>query len=998
MKVRMLPHLDDLKTGESGIHSVVRAYFKHAKQFGINFVDKKDDNFDIFAVHAGMANRYPKDAKTVVHLHGIYWSGDYAALSWEWEANESVIESTRRADLITVPSNWVAETIQRDLRVNPVVLNHGIDWQEWQHDYDNGNYVLAYAKNRVMDVCNPNFISELANKFPDKLFICTFAPKDAPGNVRITGLLPHEKMKEVIQKASVVISPVKETWGILQLESLASGTPVLGYAYGGNLDLIQHGVNGYLAQPGNVDDLANGLIYCLQNRNVLGKNANQLAKEFTWEKACEKLAEVYKSVLLPQPEGISVIIPSYMYSDKVGRAIQSVLNQTKKVKEIIVVDDGSPDDGATERVVSAFAEVKYRRQNNAGVAAARNTGISLSSGKYILCIDADDAIDTQFVEACLDGFEKDPLLGIAYTGLLAVEPNGKESVSPWPPQFNADEMIYYGGINHIPTCSMFKKEMWTRLGGYRSRYCVNGAGSEDAEFFLRGILHGYNARKVTDAPLFIYSYLSGRVSGNKQYKEIDWRGLHPSAKDHLHPFPCVATPIKRSHPVRAYDEPQVSVIIPVGPGHKNQVFNALDSLEAQTFRKWEAILIDDTGDNEPWSFDGVPDALRAYPYVKLIKTAGKMGAGFARNRGVEIARANLITFLDADDNLLVPEALEKMVIGWNETGNAIYTDYVSKAFVSKEEAARLQESKRLLDYNEQTGLAMHSSHAVDYDYERAVIQPANPLYIWNLITTLIPKKWHEEIGGFDEKLPSWEDWEYWLRIARSGKCFSRLAEPLVAYRFYTGERRETGIRMPQELSSYISEKLEGVEIMACKSCGGQKRVTVSVPINTSSKSETLTDNDMVLITYENPNRGMHKVVGTQTKIVYGYRQGGGAERFYVHKSDMTARPDWFRPYEQLIVRQEVPLPSQPVAIGNLDFLKTRPASESSGPGQISFKPADLQSLPGVTDKIAEELHKLGIKTWDDVVEFGEEGLVKIEGIGQKRASNIYVSARKFLGI
>lgn len=1015
IKVRIVPHVDDMKSGESGIHEVVRKWFLHLPKHGIDLVGKNEDEFDILNIHAGMGTRYPMGVPIVSSIHGLYWTQDYSALSWEWAANESVIESLRVAKEITVPSSWVAESVQRDMRVNPTIVPHGIDWEEWQHDLPNDGYILAYAKNRVMDVCNPAFITDLAKRFPDKLFVCTFAPKDAPGNVRITGLISHDKMKQVIQRAAVVISPVKETFGLLNLEAMASGTPVLGYNYGGNRDLIKHGVSGYLAQVGNTDDLADGLLYCLEHRDILGKNANMLAKEYTWDIACERLAEVYERVMQPNNHKISVIIPSYNYSNKVDGAIRSVLNQTLLPCEIIVVDDGSDDDEATNMVVSAMSSqshlvpIIYHRQNNAGVAVARNAGIAMAKGEYIVCLDADDRIEPEFLRACFETMESDTTIGITYTGLLAIEPDGKQTVSAWPPQYNFDDMVYEGGINQIPTCCMFRRTMWERLGGYRSRYCPHGAGSEDAEFWLRAGLYGFKGKKVTDAPLFVYAYKSGRVSGNKEYREVSWRELHPSTRDKLHPFPCVAKPmgLRPSHPVRQYDEPIVSVIIPVGPGHKQHVFNALDSLEAQTLRKWEVILVDDTGDNEDWNFDGVPNALEAYPYVHLLNTGGRKGSGYARNRGAEKARASLILFLDADDNLLVPHALESMVSAWNENGMAVYTDYMSKAVISQEEAERLAGNKRLIDYNPKDGLAMHLSYAGDYDCERAVKQPANPLFIWNLITTLIPKQWHDEIGGFDEKMPSWEDWEYWLRMARAGKCFIRIPEPMVAYRFYTGGRRETGIQMPQELLSYITRKLEGVDIMPCRTCGGKKSVVVPVPVNRANvtgispaESKMMNDNDMVLVTYNNPNRGQHKVVGATTGIRYGYRVGGGVERFYVHKNDIASHPDWFSPYNPapVIIDQPKSEPPPPPEVieppKELDFIETKPASSIVETMKPIDKPDDLQAIPGITVSIAKALNEKGIKTYAEVVELGEAGLLHISGVGEKRAYAIYNRAKK----
>jgi glycosyltransferase involved in cell wall biosynthesis len=1016
IRVRMVPHLNEIQHGESGINTCIKAWFKYLGKYDIELVERKVDSFDILAVHAGMASRFSNDVKLVAHSHGIYFTEDYAALAWEWAANESVIESLRRADAITVPSNWVNDVIKREMRVNANVIPHGVEWDEWQHDLPNDGYILAYTKNRVMDVCNPAFISELARRFPDKLFICTFAPKDAPSNVRITGLIPHEKMKRVIQRAAVSISPVRETFGIQTLESLASGTPVLGYNYGGNKDLIKHGVDGYLAQPLNIDDLSEGLKYCLQYRDSLSKNAKELSKKFTWDIACEKLANVYESVMRPTDNNVSVVIPSYNYAHLLSKAIDSVLVQTNMVSEIIVVDDGSTDNTKeiVEKYFYSIVPVIYHHQNNSGVAVARNAGISLAQSKYIVCLDADDQIAPEFIRACIEAMNADPMLGMAYTGLLTVNPDGSSSVSEWPPEYNFDNMVYYGGINQIPTCCMFRKEMWKRLGGYRSRYAPNGAGSEDAEFWLRAGLYGYYGKKVTDAPLFIYSYKSGRVSGDKNYREVDWRELHPSTKDKLHPFMCVAKPMNNrpSHPVRQYDEPIVSVIIPVGPGHKQHVFNALDSLESQTLRKWEVILVDDTGEEGEWDFDGVPNILTAYPYVRLIKTEGKKGAGFARNRGAEIARAALIIFLDADDNFLVPEALEKMVTVWNETGMAVYTDYVSKAFISVEEANKLQNSKRLLNYNKEDGLAMHLSYAGDYDCEKAIRQPENPLYIWNLITTLIPKTWHDEIK-FDEDMPSWEDWEYWLRMARSGKCFVRIEEPMIAYRFYTGGRRETGIQMPQELLNYISKKLEGVEIMPCHSCGGRKiTIPLAQKVTVPQTDNKIMDSDMILVVYENPNRGMHKVVGASTGINYGYREGGGVEKFYVHKDDIKSYPDFFIPFilPQVVIEQpKVVPPPPPVSLEEPisttvemptetlptpDFIETLPASAEIGSGEVAFRPLDLQSVPGVTEKIADDLRRKNIRTWEDIIELGLEGLKTVEGVGDKRAEAILAYAKK----
>jgi glycosyltransferase involved in cell wall biosynthesis len=95
---------------------------------------------------------------------------------------------------------------------------------------------------------------------------------------------------------------------------------------------------------------------------------------------------------------VSVIIPTYNYDRFLGEAIHSVLAQTFQDFELVVVDDGSTDN--TKQVVSNFADerIKYIYQQNQGVSAARNTGISACCGDYVALLDADDVWVPQKLE------------------------------------------------------------------------------------------------------------------------------------------------------------------------------------------------------------------------------------------------------------------------------------------------------------------------------------------------------------------------------------------------------------------------------------------------------------------------------------------------------------------------------------------------------------------------------------------------------------------------
>ncbi len=293
IKVRMVPHVDEFGKEENGVRRVVEAYFRHLPKFGIELVERDTtrDDFDILAVHAGT---YSGPAE-VAHLHGLYWSADYEAQAWEWRTNAQVIQSIRHAKEITVPSSWVAETFQRDMRIDPHVIGHGIDWDAWQGIRECRHHIL-WNKIRTRDVCDPEPVKELALRFPDETFVSTFKLWDID-NIQDTGVIPFPEMREYVMSAGVYLSTTKETFCIGNLEAMASGVPVLGFANGGNLIMVEHGVNGYLATPGDYDDLAEGLAYCLKYRKQLGDNGREMARKWTWEAACEAVAGVYRKAL-----------------------------------------------------------------------------------------------------------------------------------------------------------------------------------------------------------------------------------------------------------------------------------------------------------------------------------------------------------------------------------------------------------------------------------------------------------------------------------------------------------------------------------------------------------------------------------------------------------------------------------------------------------------------------------------------------------------------------
>jgi glycosyltransferase involved in cell wall biosynthesis len=122
---------------------------------------------------------------------------------------------------------------------------------------------------------------------------------------------------------------------------------------------------------------------------------------------------------------VSVVIPSYNYERFVGEAIESALGQTHAAVEVIVVDDGSTD--GSRAVISTFAaRIKTVFQDNLGLPSARNSGIRMAGGEYLLFLDADDWLLPGAVADLLGGFALFPEAGIVFGDAELTDEKGRE--------------------------------------------------------------------------------------------------------------------------------------------------------------------------------------------------------------------------------------------------------------------------------------------------------------------------------------------------------------------------------------------------------------------------------------------------------------------------------------------------------------------------------------------------------------------------------------------
>ena len=181
---------------------------------------------------------------------------------------------------------------------------------------------------------------------------------------------------------------------------------------------------------------------------------------------------------------VSAIIPNYNYARFVGEAVESALRQTYQPLEIIVVDDGSPDNSL--EILRGFGDkVIVIAQENSGVSAARNNGVRSSSGELLAFLDADDVWYPRKIEKQVERFEQDSKLGLVHVGVREVDASGNELVTRLDglegdvssELLRFDRTVILGGGSGL----MVPKNVFDEIGGFDLRLST----SADWDFFYQ---------------------------------------------------------------------------------------------------------------------------------------------------------------------------------------------------------------------------------------------------------------------------------------------------------------------------------------------------------------------------------------------------------------------------------------------------------------------------------------------------------------------------------
>ena len=203
---------------------------------------------------------------------------------------------------------------------------------------------------------------------------------------------------------------------------------------------------------------------------------------------------------------VSVIIPCYKQAHFLPEAVASVVAQTYPDFEIVIVNDGSPDNtrDVAHGLMAKYPDCDIRlvQQPNGGLSRARNAGIQQSRGRYFLPLDADDRIAPSYLAKAVDVMKAKPDVGFVYSH---IQHFGERHNVHRLPEFDPETMIYTDNVASV--CSLVRRIAWEQVGGYNPEM---RDGYEDWDFWIGCIENMWKGYRIAE-PLFFYRKTTGSM-------------------------------------------------------------------------------------------------------------------------------------------------------------------------------------------------------------------------------------------------------------------------------------------------------------------------------------------------------------------------------------------------------------------------------------------------------------------------------------------------------
>jgi GT2 family glycosyltransferase len=259
---------------------------------------------------------------------------------------------------------------------------------------------------------------------------------------------PACRADRLLQHDVVAVTPTFAVWPEAALKAMSLGLPVLATPVGGLPELVEPGVGGWVAESTGARALGRELTWLVEDREEVrrmrasGAGRRRLAALADPEEILARYGALERELRqrrartaghrAPAPSPlVSGVVTYYRDSAHVEEAVHSLLNQTHAEIEVTIVNDGSfePED----EVVSDLASdprVRVVTQLNGGETSARNLGACMARGEYVVMLDADNALEPEFVARALAVFADEPELAYVSCWLRFVGPDGSPVSEP----------------------------------------------------------------------------------------------------------------------------------------------------------------------------------------------------------------------------------------------------------------------------------------------------------------------------------------------------------------------------------------------------------------------------------------------------------------------------------------------------------------------------------------------------------------------------------------
>jgi glycosyltransferase involved in cell wall biosynthesis len=439
---------------------------------------------------------------------------------------------------------------------------------------------------------------------------------------------------------------------------------------------------------------------------------------------------------------VSVVIPCFKQAHFLRECVESVIAQSFRDWECIVVNDGSPDNTSevVKSLMGAYPDKSIRliEQENRGVSEARNEGIRAARAPYILPLDADDTIVPDMLLETSKVLDERPEVPMVFTDRVHFGlRTGAVSLLPY-------SLKNIMGQNMPSYCSLYRRAIWQAVGGYNPNM---RAGYEDWDFWISCAEKGFIGYHLA-VPLFRYRIQSESRDTGARRRDTELRCqiiLNHASSYPLNAVVAADAVLARmkhgnvSVSLSVAEDPVATAVILCADAAPREIETTVRSLQEQLLKRVETVCV--FGENV--AEGALPPELSSG--LRVLKGQANWNRAQMWNAGLRASKGAYVAFACAGDRYY-PDHFSTVVAFLANTGHqAAYTNACLSGQDSKTQASKIQCAVCASEFN-RTSLK-----------ERNVVP---------LSSCVLRRSAVENVQAFDEEVSEGEDWDLWRRMSQ----------------------------------------------------------------------------------------------------------------------------------------------------------------------------------------------------------------------------------------